>query len=76
MMLIKELLAWIDRQAVTLDEIWSRKTLWQYHRVIKDEIAAMEKAVFADDIGQQKYHMKRVQGYFLTCQRKIREGKA
>lgn len=76
MMLIKELLAWIDRQTVTLDEIWSRKSLWQYHRVIKEEILAMEQAVMKDDVGKQKYHMKRVEGYFLTCQRKIREGKA
>lgn len=76
MTLIRELLTWITNQAATLDEIWSRKTLWQYHRAIKEEIKEMETAALAGDIGKERYHMRRVQGYVLTCLRMIKEGRA
>ena len=72
-MLFKTLLAWMDRQQVTFDEI-SRKQP-RYMRAIKVEIAAMENAFKVGDIAGQKAHMVRAQGYFKTAQRLIREGK-
>lgn len=72
-MLFKALLDWIDKQAVTLDEI-SRKQ-WKYARAIKQEITEMEKAFFTDNIEEQKRRLVRAQGYFKKAQRLIKEGK-
>ena len=72
-MLFRALLDWIDKQAVTLDEI-SRKQ-WKYARAIKTEIGLMEKAYHAGNIEEQKRRMVRAQGYFKTAMRLIREGR-
>jgi hypothetical protein len=72
-LLFKELLAWIDRQEVTLDEITTKQ--WKYARAIKQEITLMEQAHEADDIPKQKHHMTRAQGYFKKAQSLIKEGK-
>lgn len=70
-MLFKALLDWMDRQAVTLDEITQKQ--WKYARAIKVEIDLMEKAHEADDIPKQKHHMTRAQGYFKKAQSLIKQ---
>ena len=72
-MLFKTLLDWMDRQAVTLDEITAKQ--WKYARAIKQEIALMEKAHEADDIPKQKHYMVRAQGYYKKAMSLIKEGK-
>lgn len=71
--IFKELLAWIDRQAVTLDEIQRKQA--RYARAIKVEIAEMEKAYQQGNVPEQKRRMVRVQGYYKTAARLVREGK-
>lgn len=70
-MLFRALLDWIDKQAVTLDEISRKK--WKYARAIKQEIAEMEKAFHAGNIEGQKQHMRRAQGYYLKAQNLIKQ---
>ena len=73
-MLFKALLDWINKQAITLDEITTKQ--WKYAQAIKVEIDLMEKAHAADDISKQKHHMTRAQGYYKTAIRLIKqEGK-
>ena len=72
-MLFKNLLAWMDRQPITFDEI-SRKQP-RYMRAIKVEIAEMENAFKVGDIAGQKTHMVRAQGYYKKAQNIIMEGK-
>lgn len=72
-MLIRELLTWINKQDVTLDQIQSSK--WRYAKAIKEEIDLMEQAYHKSDVEEQKRHMLRVQGYFKKAARLIKEGK-